>query len=944
MWAANADGTKPHLLASGIDALYQLAWLPSGDFLYDVSYHLFRVGHDGQPRPIATGVTFSLDTKGDKVAYQTAESCPTCHGPVEVLSLATGKTWKIAPTGQNLFPALSPDGRSVAFTRFLGSGAGRYVKPGGIWIAAAAGGTPVQRTKAGLCPQWSPDGRRLTYADSAGLHLIARNGGAGTLLLRENGLPACSTQWSPDGRRIASVTSHGRLVVIDPATRASRTIGPKHSVDLAWAPDGSRLLVSGGAGAQSCSSLWSMRPDGSGLRKPRAAAEALEEQRGRGWTSLGGLKSDTGVPGPPGRRGDWWNDSGGVGRWGGAGRRNAPCSARWSLGGGWTRARRRITRSSRTSITSATTSRHSRKPRGSHGRWSSSSFALWSSSSRRSLGPRRRSSVTCRWSLRGDESGRASQQRASCSEPARHDPACARRGARCGGPERVATVDSSVTANSGHRGERANPAGWPPPGSASMVSGGFPGRRSTRLSKSERKFRQRPQGYGQRPQVAVEGPESGARKEAAPRMNAAKRPARPLAPPPRGHFVTAQYEADCARFLAETKKLARRRAEATLGRPSAGLLGVPRHRERDHRCTSTLPPKPSCTATTSRGGPCSTPSAGRRDLRVSVTDRCNFRCVYCMPKEVFGRDYAFLERRELLTLRGDRAPRARLRRGSASRRCGITGGEPLVRRDLERLVAMLAEIDGLDLTLTTNGSLLPQKAEALRDAGLDRVTVSLDSLDDEMFRAMNDVDFPVARVLEGIDAAAAAGLPREGQHGRQARRQRDEHPADGRRFRGTGHILRFIEYMDVGHTNGWRLDEVVPAAEIVARSTPSCRSSRSSPTTPARSPTAGATATAAARSGSSPRSPAVLRRLHARAAVGRGTALHVPVRRARPRPARARSAAAPRTRSSRRRSRGIWGGRTDRYSELRTAETAARPKVEMSLHRRLSRPVPAGPR
>ncbi len=270
VWAANADGTKPHLLASGIDALYQLAWLPSGDFLYDVNYHLFRVGHDGQPRPIATGVTFSLDTKGDKVAYQTAESCPTCHGPVEVLSLATGRTWTIAPTGQNLFPALSPDGRSVAFTRFLGSGGGRYVKPGGIWIAAAAGGAPVQRTKAGLCPQWSPDGRRLTYADSAGLHLIARNGGAGTLLLRENGLPACSTQWSPDGRRIASVTSHGRLVVIDPATRASRTIGPKHSVDLAWAPDGSRLLVSGGAGAQLCSSLWSIRPDGSGLRKLRS--------------------------------------------------------------------------------------------------------------------------------------------------------------------------------------------------------------------------------------------------------------------------------------------------------------------------------------------------------------------------------------------------------------------------------------------------------------------------------------------------------------------------------------------------------------------------------------------------------------------------------------------------------------------------------------------------
>src|SRR6516225_5052162 len=146
-----------------------------------------------------------------------------------------------------------------------------------------------------------------------------------------------------------------------------------------------------------------------------------------------------------------------------------------------------------------------------------------------------------------------------------------------------------------------------------------------------------------------------------------------------------------------------------------------------------------------------------RDLRISVTDRCNFRCVYCMPKEVFGRDYRFLERRELLTFEEiERLARAFVRQGAEKIR--ITGGEPLVRRDLERLVAMLTGIGGLDLTLTTNGSLLRQKAEALAAAGLGRVTVSLDSLDDEVFRAMNDVDFPVARVLEGIDAAAAAGL------------------------------------------------------------------------------------------------------------------------------------------------------------------------------------------
>ena len=269
IWAANPDGTKPRLLASGIDVLFQLAWLPSGDFLYDANYQLVRVGSNGQPQQIGTGVTFSLDAKGDRVAYQTANSCPTCHGPVEVRSLATGRTWRIAPTGQNLFPALSPDGRSVAFTRNLGSGGGRYEKPGGIWIAAATGGTPVQRTKTGSCPQWSPDGRRLAYADGAGLHVIARSGGAGTLLLHENALPACAAQWSPDGRRLAAVASHGRLVVIDATTRASRTIGPKDNVDLAWAPDGSRLLVSGSASAQTCSSLWSLRPDGSDLRKLR---------------------------------------------------------------------------------------------------------------------------------------------------------------------------------------------------------------------------------------------------------------------------------------------------------------------------------------------------------------------------------------------------------------------------------------------------------------------------------------------------------------------------------------------------------------------------------------------------------------------------------------------------------------------------------------------------
>jgi GTP 3',8-cyclase len=204
-----------------------------------------------------------------------------------------------------------------------------------------------------------------------------------------------------------------------------------------------------------------------------------------------------------------------------------------------------------------------------------------------------------------------------------------------------------------------------------------------------------------------------------------------------------------------------------------------------------------------------------RDLRISVTDRCNFRCVYCMPKEVFGRDYRFMDRKELLSFEElERVARAFVQHGVEKIR--ITGGEPLLRRDLERLIAALAGIDGLDLTLTTNGALLPQKARALADAGLRRVTVSLDSLDEATFQAMNDVAFPVARVLAGIDAAAEAGLPVKVNAVVKRGLNEDAVLELARRFRGTGHVVRFIEYMDVGHTNGWRLDDVVPAAEIVA--------------------------------------------------------------------------------------------------------------------------------
>jgi GTP 3',8-cyclase len=203
------------------------------------------------------------------------------------------------------------------------------------------------------------------------------------------------------------------------------------------------------------------------------------------------------------------------------------------------------------------------------------------------------------------------------------------------------------------------------------------------------------------------------------------------------------------------------------------------------------------------------------DLRISVTDRCNFRCVYCMPKDVFDGDYTFLQHSDLLTFE-EITRLARVFATLGVRKLRLTGGEPLLRRKVERLVAMLHDVGDLDLTLTTNGSLLARKAAELRAAGLSRVTVSLDSLDDATFRAMNDVDFPVAKVLEGIDAAAAAGLAPV-KVNMVVKRGVNEGSvvAMARHFKGTGHIVRFIEFMDVGATNGWRMDDVVPAAEIV---------------------------------------------------------------------------------------------------------------------------------
>ncbi|MFV1961503.1 MAG: GTP 3',8-cyclase MoaA [Acidimicrobiia bacterium] len=207
-----------------------------------------------------------------------------------------------------------------------------------------------------------------------------------------------------------------------------------------------------------------------------------------------------------------------------------------------------------------------------------------------------------------------------------------------------------------------------------------------------------------------------------------------------------------------------------------------------------------------------------KDLRISVTDRCNFRCTYCMPKEVFGPDHEFLPRNQLLTFEEiTSVVRTFVSRGVNKVR--ITGGEPLLRKQIEKLVAAIAAVDGVeDLTLTTNASLLGRKAAGLAEAGLDRVTVSLDAMDDPTFQGMNDVGFPVAAVLEAIDEAAEVGLGPV-KVNCVVQRGVNEHSVVemAEYFRGTGHIVRFIEFMDVGNTNGWRLDDVVPASEMIER-------------------------------------------------------------------------------------------------------------------------------
>ncbi|MFV8835064.1 GTP 3',8-cyclase MoaA [Aquisalimonas sp.] len=204
-----------------------------------------------------------------------------------------------------------------------------------------------------------------------------------------------------------------------------------------------------------------------------------------------------------------------------------------------------------------------------------------------------------------------------------------------------------------------------------------------------------------------------------------------------------------------------------------------------------------------------------QDLRISVTDRCNFRCVYCMPKEIFGSDYPFLARRELLSFE-EIVRLTRVFAEQGVRKLRITGGEPLVRKDLPELIEMLANIDGIDdITLTTNATLLPQHAQSLVDAGLNRVTVSLDAIDDDVFKAINDVNYPVQPVLDGIAAASEVGLNPIKVNMVVKRGMNDGQIVPmAAHFRNTPHILRYIEFMDVGNSNGWRLDDVITAAQI----------------------------------------------------------------------------------------------------------------------------------
>ncbi|HEX2252872.1 MAG TPA: GTP 3',8-cyclase MoaA [Thermoanaerobaculia bacterium] len=318
------------------------------------------------------------------------------------------------------------------------------------------------------------------------------------------------------------------------------------------------------------------------------------------------------------------------------------------------------------------------------------------------------------------------------------------------------------------------------------------------------------------------------------------------------------------------------------------------------------------------------------DLRISVTDRCNFRCQYCMPREVFGPEFRFLPRSEILTYE-EIARVARVAHGRGVRKIRLTGGEPLLRRDLPDLVALLSELPGVELALTTNGVLLPRRAAALAAAGLDRVTVSLDALDDEVFRRMNDAEVPVARVLEGIDAAREAGLRPVKVNAVVRRGVNDAGVVDlARHFQGTGVILRFIEFMDVGTTNGWCLEDVVPGDEIVRRIGEEMPLEALPPRYPGEVATRfryldGSGEVGVITSVTRPFCGGCTRaRLSADGTLytclfaARGTDLKTPLRDGASEDELADLVG------------GLWARRDDRYSEIRTDATAELPKIEMS--------------
>ena len=319
------------------------------------------------------------------------------------------------------------------------------------------------------------------------------------------------------------------------------------------------------------------------------------------------------------------------------------------------------------------------------------------------------------------------------------------------------------------------------------------------------------------------------------------------------------------------------------------------------------------------------------DLRISVTDRCNFRCVYCMPRAVFGRDHAFLPRAELLTFE-EIARLVAIFTQLGVEKVRLTGGEPLVRRELPTLVGVLAAIPGVeDLTLTTNGVLLPEHAATLREAGLHRVTVSLDADDDPSFMRMNDAGVPVSRVLAGIEAAEAAGLGPI-KLNMVVKRGWNEHAVlpMARRFRGTGRILRFIEYMDVGHSNGWRLDEVISADEIISTITAEFPLEPMAPTKPGEVAERYRYADGAGEIGIVASVSRPFCGDCNRARLSADGQLYTCLFATGGHDLRALLRGGASDQELEATLRSIWEARDDRYSEIRSAETVALPKVEMS--------------